>query len=332
MPRQSRLDAPGVLHHVMIRGIERRNIFRSNTDRLDFIHRLASLLPETKTACYAWAFLPNHAHFLIRSGPSGIAFLMRKLLTGYAVSFNRRHRRAGQLFQNRYKSIICQEDPYFKELVRYIHLNPLRSGIVSTVADLDLFPFSGHSALMGKKEREWQDTDYVLGFFGNGRKSYRSYVEAGVGMGKREDLSGGGLVRSAGGWLELKRQRERVKGDQRILGDSTFVLSVLAEAEEHYERRTWLKNKGYTIERLSQEVAARYGLEPRDILTKGRNGERVEARSLFCFIAVSELKTPAIDLARLFGMAPSSVTYAVSRGRRITEREGIEIGKEIMKY
>ena len=162
MPRRARLDAAGVLHHVMIRGIERRNIFRSDRDRNDFIDRLASLLPETKTACYAWAFLPNHAHFLFRSGPLGIAFLMRKLLTGYVVSSNRRHRRTGKLFQNRYKSIICQEGAYFKELVRYIHLNPIRSHVVPTLSDLDRFPFAGHSSLLGNKARTWQDRYYFL--------------------------------------------------------------------------------------------------------------------------------------------------------------------------
>lgn len=152
MPRHARLDIPGTLHHVMIRGIERRNIFRSDKDRNDFINRLAFLIPETQTSCYAWAFLPNHAHFLFRSGPFGIAFFMRKLLTGYVVSFNRRYHRSGQLFQNRYKSVICQEEVYFKELIRYIHLNPIRAHIVSTLSELDRFSFCGHSALVGNKE------------------------------------------------------------------------------------------------------------------------------------------------------------------------------------
>ena len=112
MPRQARLDAPGVLHHIMIRGIERRKIFISDRDRKDFLERLARLLAETETDCYAWAFLPNHAHFLFRTGLTPLATVMRRLLTGYAVSFNSRHKRYGQLFQNRYKSIVCQEDAY----------------------------------------------------------------------------------------------------------------------------------------------------------------------------------------------------------------------------
>jgi putative transposase len=108
MPRLARLDAPGVLHHVIIRGIERKPIFRNAADRDDFIDRLSLLVPDTETRCYAWTLMGNHAHFLFRSGSDGLSRLMQRLLTGYAVGFNRRHRRHGQLFQNRYKSIICQ--------------------------------------------------------------------------------------------------------------------------------------------------------------------------------------------------------------------------------
>jgi REP element-mobilizing transposase RayT len=101
MPRSARLDSPGILHHVIIRGIERRKIFWDDDDRQDLFERLADLLPKTRTACYAWAFLDNHAHFLLRSGPGGMATLMRRLLSGYAGKFNHRHKRHGQLFQNR---------------------------------------------------------------------------------------------------------------------------------------------------------------------------------------------------------------------------------------
>ena len=88
MPRTARLATPGLLHHVMIRGIEPRKIFTDDVDREDFIERLSDLLPETGTQCYAWSFLSNHAHFLFRSGSQGIAALMRRLLTGYAIFFN----------------------------------------------------------------------------------------------------------------------------------------------------------------------------------------------------------------------------------------------------
>jgi REP element-mobilizing transposase RayT len=246
----------------MIRGIERRNIFRDDHDRNDFMERLSFLLPETRTLCYAWTFIPNHAHFLFRSGPSGIAYLMTKLLTGYAVSFNRRHRITGQLFQNRYKSIICQEESYFLELVRYIHLNPVRAKIISTLSELYRYPYSGHSGLLGKKERSWQDTSSVLGLFSSdlskARKGYHLFVKRGIDQGQRDDLTGGGLIRSIGGWREILNHRTMVKGEQRILGDSQFVMDILSSAQERYDQKTLMKSKGYTLDTIAEHIAARY--------------------------------------------------------------------------
>jgi len=122
MPRKTRLDAPGALHHIVVRGIERRKIFRDDSDRDDFLERLSVILGESRTPCYAWALMPKHFHLLLKTGQTPISTLMRRLLTGYAVSFNLRHRRSGHLFQNRYKSILCREDAYLLELVRYIHV------------------------------------------------------------------------------------------------------------------------------------------------------------------------------------------------------------------
>ena len=116
MHRQARFDAPVAVHHVVMRGIERRKIFRRNEDRDDLIGRLSFLLPECRTTCYAWAFITNRAHFFFRSGDIPLSTLMRRLLPGYVVGFNRRHNRYGQLFQNRYKSFFCQEDIYWLEV------------------------------------------------------------------------------------------------------------------------------------------------------------------------------------------------------------------------
>ena len=139
MPRQARLDAPGTLHHIIIRGIERRRIVADDTDRKRFVDRLGKLSAEMEMQVYAWALMTNHAHILLKSGHGGVSAFMRKLLTGYAVNYNIRHKRHGHLFQNRYKSIVCEADTYFKELVRYIHLNPLRAGLVDTMKKLDWY-------------------------------------------------------------------------------------------------------------------------------------------------------------------------------------------------
>jgi len=176
MPRLSRLNAPGVLHHVMGRGIERRKIFRSDRDRNDFIDRLSALVQEDSMEIYAWVLMPNHFHILCKTKNLPLSISMRRILTGYVVNFNKRHRRYGHLFQNRYKSIVCQEDVYLKELVRYIHLNLLRAGLVKDLKVLNRNPWSGHSALAGKVKREWQNTKYVLSFFGSSNNSRKNYL------------------------------------------------------------------------------------------------------------------------------------------------------------
>jgi REP element-mobilizing transposase RayT len=127
MPRQSRIDAAGALQHIIIRGIERMAIFREVADRENFLDRFGNIVSESQTDCLAWVLMANHVHLLLRTGLTPLSTVMSRLLTGYALSFNRRHRRHGQLFQNRYKSFLCEEDPYLKEFVRYIHLNPLRA-------------------------------------------------------------------------------------------------------------------------------------------------------------------------------------------------------------
>jgi REP-associated tyrosine transposase len=327
MPRLARLDAPGVLHHIIIRGIERRQIFRDDQDRDNLIDRLSILLPETQTGCYAWAFMSNHAHFLFRSGSAGISTLMRRLLTGYAIYFNRRYHRHGQLFQNRYKSIICQEDAYFKELVRYIHLNPLRAKVVSDLKGLNKYPYSGHSILAGKTKQEWYDTKYVLSYFGkrvsDAKKSYLSYVKKGIEQGRRPGLVGGGLVRSMGGWAAVKKLRlkgqDRVKGDERILGDGEFVTALLTEANDRLDRQYELKGLGYDLEKIGQRVSEIYGIEKEKIYSRGRRKVQVEARDLLCYWAVRELGMSCTEVAERLGMSQPGVGYAVNRGEKIAQ-------------
>jgi len=272
--------------------------------------------------------MTNHAHFLFRSGPGGIATLMRRVLTGYALSFNRRHKRHGQLFQNRYKSIICQEDVYLKQLVRYIHLNPIRAKIVSDLKQLSRYSYCGHSVLMGRKKALWQDSQYILNYFGSNtgaaRRRYSAYVKAGIDQGRRPELVGGGLIRSLGGWSEVKKLRlkgmDRLKGDERILGDTDFVQSMLAHAREHFERYYELQRLGYDLNTVAEKVALIYGIDSAELFRKGRQKPRVDAKALFCYWSARELKIPLADLARKLAMTISGVGYAVQRGEAIALR------------
>ena len=332
MPRKARIDAPGALHHIIVRGIERRRIFSDDQDRDNFIERLGDILTDTQTCCLAWALLPNHAHILLRTGPTPLSTVMQRLLTGYAVSYNRRHRRHGHLFQNRYKSILCQEDTYLLELVRYIHLNPLRAKIVKTIKDSDKYPYSGHSALMGKLKRNFQDIDYVLRFFGKkgsvARKAYRAYVNKGIAQGRRTDLVGGGLIRSAGGWSVIKtmrRMQDHMKSDERILGDGDFVQAVLNKAKEGFEESYRLRAQGYDLEKVTMRVASEIGINPEQVWAAGKHPLTVKARSLLCYWAVRKLGISATELSKKLGVSQPSVSISVKRGENIAKVMKIEL-------
>ena len=322
MPRLARLDAPGVLHHVMGRGIERRRIFLSKADRNDFIDRLAVLAQEGLMDIYAWTLMPNHFHLLCKTQNRPLASSMRKILTGYVVNFNRRHRRHGHLFQNRYKSIVCQEDLYLKELVRYIHLNLLRSALVKDLRELERCPWSGHSALTGRVERKWQDTEYVLSFFGPGRnrrRHYQQYLEQGLSQGQRPELVGGGLVRSLGGWSEvlaLRRRGQRAASDQRILGDSDFVQEVISGLDDLVKRNLRLSGQRIGIDGLAKKACEKYGISLAELRSGSRRHDVVKARGAISWIGIRELGYSGAEVARYLGVTNSCVTRFVASGEK----------------
>jgi putative transposase len=332
MPRQSRIDTTGALHHVIARGIERRKIFDDDQDCSDFVENLGLILEQTETTCYAWALLPNHFHLLLKTGPVPITTVMRRLLTGHAVRYNRRHQRHGHLFQNRYKSILCQEDVYLLELVRYIHLNPLRAGLVSDFDQLDRYPYSGHGTIMGTIERTWQNSNEVLLFFGkrvsSARRKYKEFVAQGVEEGRRGDLTGGGLIRSAGGWVavkELQESKTHMKSDERILGDGDFVSDILSKAEESLEKRYALKAGGVDIHYIAKRVATLLDIPEAAVWREGKFKELVEARSLLCFWSVRELGVSMTSLARRLNISTVAVSKSVARGAEIAKRKGFEV-------
>jgi putative transposase len=232
MPRQARLDAPGILQHVILRGIEKGLIFQDEKDRRNFIDRMGGLAEETGTKIYAWALMANHVHILLRTGSMGLPKYMRRLLTGYALTYNRRHSRHGYLFQDRYKSMVCDEDTYFRELIRYIHLNPIRPKVVKSIAFLDRYPWCGHAVLMGHLKYPWQDCEYVLSWFGphnSALKAYHQYLSEGVSQGSHPESFAGRVFQpseddSAGSGLQQSDDQQST--DRRILGNENFVSKI----------------------------------------------------------------------------------------------------------
>ena len=321
MPRKTRIDAPVALHHIIVRGLARKKVFDDDQDRDFFVERLGMIVTETNTQCLAWALISNHFHLLLKTGAIPIATVMKRLLTGYAMHYNRRHNRYGHLFQNRYKSILCQEDAYLLELVRYIHLNPLRAKLVSDIKELDSFTYAGHGALMAKTKAPWQNTEYVLGLFGDkvslARRRYKAFVQKGIADGKRPDLVGGGLIRSTGGWAAVKALRRygaMQKGDERILGDGDFVESVLAQAKEGFERKYRLKAKGVDVKTITRRVAEIMAIEPDQVWAQGKQPKTVKARSLLCYWATSELGISQAWLSQKLGLSQPAISLSVTRG------------------
>jgi putative transposase len=317
MPRQPRLDAPGTLHHVMGRGIERVQIFRNRVDRQDFVDRLGEICQSGALVCYAWALMPNHFHLLVRTGNRSISLSMRKLLTGYVVNFNRRHHRYGHLFQNRYKSIVCEDDPYLFELTRYIHLNPLRAGLVKDLAALAGYPWAGHAALMGRAGYPWQATETVLGYFGRtekeARRHYEIFVGDGVAQGRRPELVGGGLIRSVGGWsqvLSLRRKGTRVASDDRVLGSGEFIESLLQDVESRERETLRLRGRIKDLNDLARDVCEKEGLSEGELRSGSRVKKVTRARGLFCGLAVKGMGYAGAEVARFLGVTTSAVNRA----------------------
>jgi putative transposase len=319
MPRQARLDAPGTLHHLMIRGTEGESIFREDKDRQNFLSRLAQISEDTKARIVAWTLMSNHVHILMFSGSQGLSKFMRRLLTGYAVWYNRKHHRTGHLFQNRYKSIVCEEETYLLDLVRYIHLNPLRAGIVKNMEELDRYPWSGHGVLIERRKNDWQETDYVLRQFSETRgkavRGYRKFIGEGKDQGRRDDLIGGGLVRSLGGWsqvLSLKGKKKReIKHDPRVLGGEDFVGEILKEADKRLTRQVQLGGRNNPIDQVIKKLCREEGVKEEELRNGGKRRKVSGVRTKISFQLSHEMGIPFAEIARNVGVCTSAVAKAV---------------------
>ncbi len=322
MPRQPRLDIPGALHHIMLRGINKSSIFNDDRDRAAFLDKIGQILGEEQDRIFAWVLMRNHVHILFNSGKLGISAFMRKLLTWYALYFNRRHRRTGHLFENRYKSILCDEELYLLALVRYIHLNPLRARVIKTIGELDRYRWSGHRAIVRKTHYPWMDIESVLSEFGSTGKQakaeYRRFVRDGMEQGRVPELTGGGLIRSQGGWsqvLSMRTKGHKEESDERILGSGDFVNAILREAEEKEIRQLKLKRRGFSIEieRIIKEECDKGKVSPEELKRGNKRRPVCEARIAIARRSRDELGLSGAEIARHLGVNTSSVNRALAR-------------------
>lgn len=282
MPRGPRIDAPGVAHHVMIRGIERRTIFRDTDDYESFLSRLDVLVPELGFRCFAWALMPNHVHLALQTGPVPLPRLMARLGTAYALRFNQRHRRVGHLFQNRYRSRLVNDDRDLLGLVLYIHRNPLRAGLVDEPGELGRFPWCGHGALSGDRPpRPFEEPGLTLRLFADDLLEARRHLSSRMQTAEDTDPT-----------AELRVEDSSRREDPRERSRSSIA----------------------SMEELIDAVCAAHGL-PRSALGPGLRGPHaVAVRAEVACRATRELGVTSRVIARALGVSNATVSRALNGG------------------
>jgi len=285
MPRGPRLDAPGAAHHVMVRGIERRRIFVDATDYAGLVARLDRVLPESGARCLAWVFMPNHVHLVVQTGAIPLSRIMARINTGHAAGFNRRHDRAGFLFQNRFKSRMVIDDADLRGLIRYVHRNPLDHGIVPDLEHLAQFPWCGHGALVGARDsRSFESIGPALALFGatvaQSRAGLIAWMEVGRGAGAPETAS-------------IEDGLNAVDAPTTEACPDADVVAAICE---------------------------RMGIEPRAVAPGSLARSHVRARAVVAYVGVDCLGLSNMAMARALGVSEASASRYVRRGRTLVER------------
>lgn len=319
MPRQARIDAPGLLHHVMARGVNGESLFLESGDYQNFLSRLGKLFNELDTQCYAWCLMPNHVHLLLQSGDDPLGKFMQRLLTGYAISFNRRHHRSGHLFQNRYKSIVCQHDTYLKQVVRYIHLNPLRADLV-TQKNFEQFPYSGHQAILDHVQRNWQSIDPVLRLFHNERQQaqqlYRQFVADAFTVEASNDDSTT--------LISENKDDGTCATDKRILGSEDFANEIIKQ-EKHTKAEQDKPPFPLTFNLLVKLVGAHFHIPPDHIYGTNKQRSAVRARRVTCALAHRHLQMSMTQIAHQLGTSVATVSVNVHKGQQVIKKESLAL-------
>jgi REP element-mobilizing transposase RayT len=289
MARKPRIEYPGALYHVITRGNRKESIFKDTEDRERFLKKLIEYKERYDFILYAYVLMGNHIHLLIETGKEPLSRIMQGLLQSYTQWYNSKYRTVGHLFQGRYKAILCDKNSYLLNLIRYIHLNPVRKGIVR---DPSKYKWSSHRIYLGLERSKTVDTELVLSQFSkNIRKSirmYKSFVLEWIKEGKKEDF-----YRTI---------------DQRFLGEAEFAEEVKKKVGEETRREdNILKNK--TIDEIAEGVKRVTGVRLNDLRGRSRMKDVVAARSLFVRLALKYTIYKRKEIAAFLERVPKAVPY-----------------------
>jgi REP element-mobilizing transposase RayT len=315
MPRMTRLNSPGSLVHIIARGIDGVQIFFKDEDRAEFLSRLSALKTATQYKCLAWCLMDNHYHLFMRTNDVPMSKLMRPLNGGYARWFNKKYQRRGYLFQDRYKSILCQDLEYARQLLRYIHLNPLRGGKVRTLKELKTWQWCGHGFLSGisnKWAESLQDRKESLRRFGASEseaiRNYLEFLEQGI---VETDLKNAGRLSPA----DTAEVEGSFKGWPAVIGDPDYVKAAMEKHAIGLHRKHRKADYGAILEKLSNRICEQFKLQRNDLLIRGRRNARSEARSAFCFRASREELIPHSVIAHFLHVTIPTVSFMIARCR-----------------
>lgn len=317
MPRKARITIAGVVHHIMSRGIDGRNIFIDENDRNRFLDLLSRGIHKSGYQCYAWVLMNTHYHLLIRTSGFALSSFMRWLNSTYSRYYNARHKRRGYLFQDRYKSIATQDQNYLEEILRYIHLNPVRAGTCKTISGLDRYPWSGHAVLMGFRKNGFQNTKDVLNRFDKSvikaRVKYRTLLEQALRSKDADNI------------VETIRKSNEGKTDIHhtgswVIGDSCFVKDVLAKDKENRSRIAKYLKEGVELDDVLKLVSRRCRLLPEKIKRRSRGGEASNARKLFVYVSREIYGFKVAAIGRYLGISGPAASISLRGGEKLIKK------------
>ncbi len=279
----ARLETPGSLAHIMAHSIEGKELFLDDDDKNEFLSRFAKGLAECDFQCYAWALMDNHYHLLIRTGHLPMSKLMRALNGGYARYYNKKYKRRGYLFQDRFKSVLCQDQEYAAQLIKYIHLNPLRAGKVKSLDQLKDWAWCGHgflSGVMNAKGEEFQNRKECLRRFGdNEHDALIAYLES------LSQYCQSGNNKTAG-QLPITEATEiagSCKGWPAVIGDPEFVKKAMQQYKVYLNRKHRKDDYPYVLETISNKVCKEYDITREELMKRGKSNKRSHARAALCY-------------------------------------------------
>jgi REP element-mobilizing transposase RayT len=330
MSHAPRLDEPGALHHVWTRGVDRCDLYLDDADRRSFLATIALVLKETHGRCLAWTLMSNHYHLLVETGRKPLSNVMQRINQRHARWFNRRHARTGHLFEGPFDSDRVGDDEHLATLVAYIHLNPVRAGMVPDVAALATYPWTGHAALMGRTPQPCHDVDRALAAFGEtrrlARRGVRECVAAVHARGLRMDGDVGEVSFDSG-----VQARERVYGVRRVQGRWRFIDRVTRDMEARDVRHARFRRAGWTADAVAVRVAQRLGARIDDVREGRRTSAETRARAVAAYLAWHCVGATQADIGRAVGVTGQAVSPAINRGRRWFEALGEGVAEFLSK-